>query len=117
MSPLDHAGDVTGHQIHDRLHQQMHLHELLLTAGLSKRLVDPEAGVVHQDVDVCAELLDARRQSIALLRLGQVCGHGHGPFLAAELTDQLVQALLAPGDQHDPISLLGQLTGELLADS
>ena len=80
---------------------------------LEEAAAEAEAGVVDQQVHVDAELLDLARE---LGRLGgevAVDDVGRG----RELLGELLEPVLAAGDQDQVVAAAGELAGELLADA
>ena len=75
---------------------------------------ETEAGIVDQQVDGFAVRFDVRHQLGGGVLLRQVDRDGSG---VAELLRQLLQPILAPGRQHQPMPAFRQLAGELDAET
>jgi hypothetical protein len=70
-------------------------------------------GAVLDDIDRAEPFADGLDQAGDLLRCGQVGGEaGRLDALGAELVDQRVEAVLAPGHQGDAEAVAGETTGD-----
>ncbi len=102
--------------------EDVHVHGDLIVFALGlERLeaaVGPEAGVVHEQVDVRAEAGNARSDARRRAGLGQVDDEhvrALGPG-GAHADSEFVEPFPAPGDQNQVVAASGQLQGEFVAD-
>jgi hypothetical protein len=86
---LDHPRQVASQQI-DRGHdEQVHLLELTVASGLHERRVDAVPGIVDEHLDPGAQLVDLRRQPVAIGGDGEIGRDRHRRFRTAELVREM----------------------------
>ena len=115
----DHAGHERRAQRDGRLDEHPHLVELAFGVGEMKRAPGGEAGVVDEDVDLESERRDPRGQPLARGRLGEIAAERLGAHrvLGGDLRGDLLEAVLAPGDEDDAVAATGELVGDRGADA
>ena len=86
---------------------------LALRVEFQEAAPEAEAGVVDEVIDLDPELLDLGRQ---LGRLGDEIALDH-VCRGGELLGELLEAVLAAGDQDQVVAAGRELAGELLADA
>ena len=113
------AGQERRGQRDRRLDQHPDLLELARGIGLMKGAAGGKAGVVDEDLDIeperrrCGPGAAARE---AALPRSQPIVSARMPWLGGELCGELVEPVLAPGDEHEVVAAAGELAGDLGAD-
>src|SRR3990172_1326376 len=103
--------------MHQGAHVQVDLPELPRERELPELAHGAEAGVDHEEVEV------ARAQPLFDLSSARVSGQVRLDDLSAHASDcrerrgQLLEAVLAPRDQHEVPATTSKLAGKLLADA
>ena len=112
LAALDHRRQERASEHDDGLAVDPHHLRVAPFGHLPEAVVGAEPGVVHQQVDLDAELGHSRGQGGGIG--AQVAGDH--PCLGGKLGGQRIEPIGAPGDEHEVVPAGGELARELLAD-